>query len=212
MKFTHQVPCRCGHFFSFSTYGDQDWPSANCTACGYQASLINPLSVSVPAERLLYRSNAELEGGDFSLSIVIATIAVESFLTRLFLKLKGMDSYVITFSFPTPSQEAKWELEYPRTGGFPGPADFVSTAISGTTFDEFVANNNAAKQVISQLPDAASSSPKKYFQSELFRRRNRIVHWGYLNSTKAEAQLCQKLAVAIVSILREMDRLKYGSL
>ena len=161
---------------------------------------------------LLFRSNAELEGGDFSLSIVIATIAVESFLTRLFLKLKGMDSYATTFRLPTTSQEADWELEYPRAGGFPSPADFVSKAITGTTFDEFVANNNAATQVMSQFPDTASLSPKKYVQNELFRRRNRIVHWGYLNSTEAEARLCQELAVAIVSIFREMDRFKYGSL
>jgi hypothetical protein len=36
------------------------------------------------------------------------------------------------------------------------------------------------------------------------------VHWGYVNTSHAEAEKCFSLAVAIVSILREMDRLKYS--
>ena len=173
---------------------------------------MDPLSVNVTAERLLYRSKAELEGGDFSLSIVVGTMAVESFLTRLFLKLKGMDSYATTFNMPTPAQEEAWEHDYPRSGGFIGPADFVSKAMTGLTFDKFVAQNNVAAKIMAGFPDAANLSATKYFQNELFRRRNRIAHWGYVNSTKAEAQLCHTLAVAVISILREMDRSKYGAL
>jgi len=159
----------------------------------------------------LYRSKAELEGGDYSLSIVIATMAVESFLTRLFLKLKGMDSYATTFNLPTPTQEEAWEHEYPRKGGFIAPADFVSKKITGLTFDGFVAQNNLATNIMAGFPDAVNLSATKYFQNELFRRRNRIAHWGYVNSTKAEARQCHTLAVAIVSILREMDKSKYGA-
>jgi hypothetical protein len=159
----------------------------------------------------LYRSKAEREGGDYSLSIAIATMAVESFLTRLFLKLKGMDSYSTTFNLPTPAQEEAWEHEYPRKGGFIGPADFVSKKMTGLTFDGFVAQNNIAAKIMAGSPDAANLSATKYFQNELFRRRNRIVHWGYVNSAKADAELCHTLAVAIVSILREMDNSKYGA-
>jgi hypothetical protein len=39
--------------------------------------------------------------GTFSLSIVIGTMAVEAYLTRLFLKLKGLDNYAATFNLPT---------------------------------------------------------------------------------------------------------------
>jgi hypothetical protein len=120
-----------------------------------------------------------------------------------------MDSYATTFNLPTPAQEEAWALEYPRSGGFIGPADFVSKAITGLTFDKFVAQNNVAKEIMAGLPDATNLSATKHFQNELFRRRNRIAHWGYVNSTKEEAQLCHTLAVAIVSILREMDRSKY---
>jgi hypothetical protein len=65
---------------------------AMCANCGKSAHLLDPVSVSVTVERLLHRSKTELEGEDCSLSIVIGVMAVESYLTRLFLKLKGMDS------------------------------------------------------------------------------------------------------------------------
>jgi hypothetical protein len=37
-------------------------------------------------------------------------------------------------------------------------------------------------------------------------------HWGYVDASKEEAECCHALAVAIVSILREMDRIKYAGI
>lgn len=196
----------------FSAYGDADFGAAVCDKCGGSAHLMNPLSVSVTAERLLYRSKAELDNGDYSLTIVIAVMAIESFLTRLYLKLKGIDSYLSAFTFPTAAQEAQWEMEYPRSGGFSSPIGFVSQRLVGTTFDKFVADNAITTAIFSGLPNSAANTPTLYFQSELFNRRNRIAHWGYVNSNQAEAELCHGIAVALVSILREMDRVKYGKL
>ena len=212
MKFTQQMPCDCGGSFPFVTYGDGGWPTVVCPKCGAAAGQIDPLSVSVTAERLLYRSKAELEGGDYSLSIVIGAMAVESFLTRLFLRVKGMDSYTTTFTWPTEADEKAWEVEYPKKGGFTGPVYFVSMATTGMAFDEFVSKNVVASKIMAGFPDAANLSVKQYFQSALFHLRNRIVHWGYVNTNRAEAEQCHNLAVAIVSILREMDKLKYGAL
>jgi len=173
---------------------------------------MDPLSVSVTAERLLYRSKAELDSGDYSLSVVIAVMAIESFLTRLFLKLKGMDRYASTFSFPTLAQEEQWEKEYPRSGGFSSPIGFVSQRLVGMTFDKFVTGNAAANTIFSGLPNPSKMAPTQYFQNELFKRRNRIAHWGYVNSDQPEAELCHMIAAGLVSILREMDRTKYGNL
>jgi hypothetical protein len=177
-----------------------------------QGCFTDPLSVSVTAERLLFRSKEELDRGDHSLSIVIAVMAVESYLTRVFLKLKGMANYATTFELPTKEQEAEWEKEYPRGGGFPKPIAFVSQKLLATTFDRFVEENSTAKAIFIGLPDASNAHPTNYFQGELFNRRNRIVHWGYVNSSVADAEPCHKIAVALVSILREMDRAKYGNL
>jgi hypothetical protein len=212
MKFALIRPCECGGKYVFSTYGDAEFGLANCAKCEKSAHMMDPLSVSVIAERLLYRSEAELEIGDYSLSIVIAVMAIESFLTRLFLKLKGMDSYASTFSLPTPKQEEEWEKEYPRSGGFSSPIGFVSQRLVGTTFDKFVAGNPVANAIFSGLPNPSQTAPTQYFQDELFKRRNRIAHWGYVNSNQGEAELCHTIAVGLISLLREMDRTKYGNL
>jgi hypothetical protein len=196
----------------FSAYGDADFGAASSSKCGKPARSISPLSVSVTAERLLYRSKAELENGDYSLSAIIAVMAVESFLTRLFLKLKGMEQYAAGFNFPTPAEEAQWEKEFPRSGGFPKPADFVTQNAMCMTFDEFVKGNSDASKIFSTLSETGSAGPTQYIQGELFKRRNRIVHWGYVNSNRSDAELCHAIAVATVSILREMDRSKYGKL
>jgi len=212
VKFAHEEKCSCGGRYTFSAYGDAEFGAATCTKCGKPAFLTDPLSVSVTAERLLYRSKSELESGEYSLAIVIAVMAVESYLTRLFLKLKGMDSYAATFKLPTPAEEAQWEKEYPRSGGFAGPVGFVSQKLVATTFDKFIADNTTATTIFSRLPNASRASPTQYFQDELFKPRNRIVHWGYVNSGKADGERCHTIAVALVSILREMDRSKYGNL
>jgi len=205
MKIPIERPCECGGTYAFSSDGDADFGPATCSRCGSTAHLIDPLSVSVTGERLLYRSEADLKNGEYSLSIVVGVMAVESFLTRLFLKLKGMENFAVTFEPANSAQEAEWEKEFPKSGGFPRPADFVSERLVGITFDEFVATNKRASTIFSNIQDSAGVSPAQYFQDQLFNRRNRIAHWGYVNSSKAEAQLCHTVAVAAVSILREMD-------
>jgi uncharacterized SAM-dependent methyltransferase len=102
--------------------------------------------------------------------------------------------------------------EYPRSGGFLKPSDFVAQRFTGLTFDQFVMSNNiVAAHAFLGLPNTNKALPSRYFQDELFNRRNRIAHWGYVNSTRQEAEHSHQIAVAIVTILREMDRLKYGN-
>lgn len=85
MKFMIESECDCGGRYVFYAYGDAEFGAAVCEKCGESRHLIDPLTVSVTTERLLHRSKAELEGGDYSLAIVIAVMAIESFLTRLYL-------------------------------------------------------------------------------------------------------------------------------
>jgi len=211
MKFSHQAPCTCGDAFSFSTYGDAPWRDAVCSRCKTPSSLTDPLSASVTAERLLYRSMEEFEDGDYTLSILIGAIAVESFLTQLFLKLKRLDNFATTYAWPTPEQQRTWEKQYKRNRGFSLSVDFVSEAITEKTFDGFVGGNTTAARAIAGVLDAATMSARDFIQAELFERRNKIAHWGFVNSTKQEAQVCHTLAVATVEILREMDNSKYGA-
>ncbi len=60
----------------FLAVGEEKFRPGEYSSCGKTARLLDPLSVSVTAERLLHRSRAELENGDFSLSIVIADFGI----------------------------------------------------------------------------------------------------------------------------------------
>lgn len=168
MKFTLENPCGCGGRFVFSAFGDGEFAPTTCTDYGKPGYLFDPLSVSVTAERLLFRSKAELQGGDYSLSTVIAVMAVESYLTRLFLKFKGMASYAVTFNLPTSAEEAAWEKEYPRSGGFSGPIDFVSQHLAGMSFDKFVAGNPTASAIFPALPNPSNDSADPIFSKRTF--------------------------------------------
>jgi hypothetical protein len=76
MKFAIETACDCGGQYVFSASGDVEFGSAACSKCEKSAHLMNPLSVSLTAERLLYRSKAELESGEYRLSPVIAVMAL----------------------------------------------------------------------------------------------------------------------------------------
>jgi hypothetical protein len=102
----------------FATCGDDDFGEATCSHRGSTASLADPLSVCVTGERFLYRSNADIEGGEYSLSMIVGVMAVESFLTPVFLKLRRMESFAVTFEPPTSAQEAEWEKEFPENWWF----------------------------------------------------------------------------------------------
>jgi hypothetical protein len=213
MKFFQPMICDCGGTFPFQTYGAKSWPTVVCDTCGKAGGQFDPLSVSVIAERLLYRSRHELEAGEYTLAIVIGTMAVESFLTRLFFKVRGMDCYAGNFQWPTEEDEQAWEKEYKKTrGGFSGPADVVSAMTVGMSFDDFVQSNNAALAIAKSIEIPTATSPKDYFQRELFQVRNRIAHWGFVDASLEQAEHCHALAISIVAILRVMDKERYGKM
>ncbi len=211
MKFQYRQACQCGGQFLFTTSGDDPFSSGTCSSCGASAHLIDPLSVSVVAERLLVRSKAELDGGDYSLAILLAAISVETFLTRLFMKLRGMQFLGSHFEWPSEHDEILWESEYPRSGGFQSSANFVSKLLVNMTFDSFVSANPQAREVFDALFNPMSLALSELAQVDLFKLRNRIAHWGYVNAKEEEARRGYEIGRVIVTILREMDRVRYAS-
>ncbi len=210
MKFEIPVDCSsCGCKFLTAGYAEQKFPPATCPECGVTINIVDPLSVSVGAERLLYRSQNELQGKDFSVSIICSAIAVESFLTAAFIKWKGIENFGAVGRFPSEAETDAWEKEFPRNGGFDKkPADFVSNFLAGVDFDSFVATDPIATEVMKGFLDSVGESPKRYFQKTLFARRNRVIHWGNLSYERADAELCFKAAQAILTIFRTMDKKK----
>src|ERR1700683_4260049 len=103
MKFAVPVSCSdCGCDFKARGYGGLTFSALTCPQCGNTIHLIDPLTISIVAERLLYRSEAELENGDFTMPIICSAMGIESALTRLFLKWEEVEH-----GFPaTPASDA----------------------------------------------------------------------------------------------------------
>jgi hypothetical protein len=212
MKFILPVKCSQGHEFKLPVYDDEDFPVANCPHCEAPGYVVEQLTMSRGGDRLLHRSKAEMDAGDFTLSIICSAVAVECFLTRAFLKWKGVENIPKAGHLPTEAEESVWEKEFPRSGGFPRPADFVSKALVGMSFDDFVAKSPAAQKIMNGFPAAIGTSTRDYFQATLFEKRNRIMHWGHLNYGKADAQLCHQISLAATGILKIMDHERYSDM
>jgi len=214
MKFTVPVSCStCGCDFKTLGYVDLTFPPATCLKCGETIHLIDPLTISIVAERLLYRSKAEFEGGDFTMPIICSAMAIETALTRLFLKWREIDH-----GFPaTPTSQADrvaWEKEYRKgigRGGFANSANFVSKRLTGELFDDFVDDFAKRSKTVTLIKAGFPAVPKSYLTAahihkELFDKRNRIMHWGEVNYKKPDAQKALDAGLTAMAVLRVMDK------
>lgn len=212
MKFAIPVSCSaCGCDFKALGYGELTFPPATCPKCGQAIHIIDPLTFSIVAERLLYRSQAELDGGDFTMTIILGAIAIETALMRLFLKWKEIEhGYPATAT--TDTDRASWEQEY-RTGvgrgGFTKTANFVTKYLTGKSFDDFA---NGLVKHIKKMTIPKSHLKTAYIHKELFNKRNYIMHRGKVDYEKQDAQKAANAAIAAMTVLRAIDKKKADAL
>jgi len=220
MKFTVPVACSgCGCDFKTLGYGELTFPPATCPKCGQTIHIIDPLAISIVSERLLYRSKAELESGDFTMPIICGAMAIESALTRLFLKWREIEH-----GFPatrtTDADRKGWEAEYRKgvgRGGFANSANFVSKYFTGKSFDAFVEDFTKRSKAATRVKAGFPAVPKgqltaAYIHKELFDKRNRIMHWGAVSFGKQEAEQAFGAALTAMAVLREIDKEKADEL
>ncbi|MGH9437980.1 MAG: hypothetical protein ACRD22_08800 [Terriglobia bacterium] len=218
MKFTVSVACSsCGFKFDTPGYGEQEFPPAKCPRCLEQIHIIDPLTISIVAERLLLRGQRELDEGDFTLSIICSAMAVECALTHLFLKWKGLDHFGLTGQSSTELQRQAWERDYRKEtsgGGFEKSANFVSEFLTGKKYDE-IATDLLRRSNEEELAEIGFSHDERHvnvIHRELFMKRNRIVHWGDVSYDTNDASNGLTAARAAISVLRLMDREKYSEM
>jgi hypothetical protein len=189
------------------------FPPATCPSCGETIYLFDPLTFSIVAERLLYRSKAEFEAGDFTMPIICSAMAIETALTRLFLKWRE-----IANGFPaTPTSHgdrAAWEKEYRNgvgRGGFANSANFLSKYLTGKSFDDFVDDFTKRSKAVVLIKAGFPAVPKSHLTAahihkELFKKRNLIMHWGEVNFKKADAQKAFDAGLVAMALLRVIDK------
>jgi hypothetical protein len=219
MKFSVPVACSsCGYDFSALGHAEERFPAAVCPKCGAQIHILDPLSISVVAERLLYRSQREITEGDYTLSIICSAIAVESALTQVFLKWKRIEHLKLESRQATDDEQDTWAQEYRKRtgGGFEKSANFVSEFLCGKIFDDFVANflqrSSEIALIKAGFPLYESQLKASYIHQELFHRRNRIMHWGRVNYQQEDASLAFKAACSAFAVLKVIDTEKYQAM
>jgi hypothetical protein len=211
MKVSIPVTCSCGIEFLADGYAGKKFPVSTCPKCNTTIHIIEHLSISVVADLLLYRSKTEMEGGDYTLSIICSSMAVECALTQVFLKWRKIESRIY---LPSEDEQNAWEEELRKKGSIKKSVDFVSEFLSGMKFDDFVTDFLAKNKdhpgilIKNGFPQWASQTELDYFQKEIFDKRNRIMHWGKVDYQMEEAALCLSAAIVVVNILKLMDRLK----
>jgi hypothetical protein len=212
MRFTAKVPCqRCGTTITVETTGTDRFPDAKCTACKATIYLSDN---STPGLRMLFRSDAESQGGDFTLSVMLTAMAVEAELSFLFFKWKRIDlnmAHVNTGIQVTQAHEDAWEDEYRRQYRIVSKFDAVFQMLTGSAFDAFVASDAQCSQLMSKRHSAAAGvSPAKVVEENLFWVRNKIMHSGAVDTTKDVAEGCYAMASTLFSILATADPVKYN--
>jgi hypothetical protein len=216
MKFSIPITCStCGTVLPVTGYGEKSFPAAFCPTCRAAIFCIDPLSISIVADRLLYRSRAEIDCNDPTVSIICSAIAVETALTQVSMKWKEIDRKI---GKPTPEQREELEKEYrngtkrdkSKRSEFEKSADLVSKYLTDKLFDDFVSGfvkkNGTAALIGAESPRRENELKASYIYKKLFDKRNRIMHWGEVGFEKDDALSAFTAACDAISILKFMDQ------
>jgi hypothetical protein len=159
------------------------------------------------SQLIIGRAWEEIGKGDSTLAIVLSAMSVECEMSWLFFKWKEVD--VMPIRTPCiPAEREMWEHEWEEIRTIWKRLHELSLFMTGTDFDRFVSQKESVLfESIRHDYDPQNNymSPKKFFQEQLFDKRNRIVHSGYIDFKQEEGEMCFALASALLQILRAMN-------
>jgi hypothetical protein len=211
MRFPALVPCQCGTANEVEATGTERFPAdVKCPVCQTTTHLIDNSTVG---RRVLYRSQAELQSGDFTLSIILSAMAVECELAFMFFKWKRIDSNLAKLGHEnqlTARDSDSWEQEYREAGSITRKLDRVCHDLTNADFDTFIDQPHLTQFMQRECPESAGTSPKHFFAENLFWKRNEIVHAGKVDFAGSNAEQYLKLASSLFVIMSAMDSAKYN--
>jgi hypothetical protein len=207
MKLSITVPCHCAELLTLETSGTQLPKDRKCPKCHAALWFVQPLG-NVVGMRILGRASSELKNGDFTVVIVLSAMAVECEMSRLFFKWKGIERMRATESgMPTNADEDAWVEEWRKLFSIKRKFDRLSRLLTGDDFPAFLSRNSELlSPVRNRFPDFdICAQTNDLFQSQLFDKRNKIVHYGEIDFSQADGERCFALASTLTEILKEMD-------
>lgn len=201
MKAPISIPCSCGKQINLQISGSNLPEYAYCPKCKALIYLIAPLG-NIVTGLMMERAKQELANNDTTIAILLSAIAVEGEMAYLFFKWNGIDSEMFPVS---QTDKDKWETDWDDMRSIGKRLDELSRLLTSTDFDKFALQNKTSLFPALGGFDTATSV-KKFFQKQLFDRRNRIAHYGDIDFEKLEGEQCFSLALALLGLLRTMDK------
>ena len=160
MKFSFPVPCKCGETFSVHVTGIEFPEDAKCPTCNSTIWLVPPLG-NLVGMAILGRANAEVQGGDWTIAIVLSAMAVECDMAYLFMKWNRVE--LMATRDPNEADEEAWETEWRKILGVAPRLDKVSSLLTGKPFDLFLSQDSRLLQSLHTCCPA-SAAPERSFQ------------------------------------------------
>lgn len=198
------MKCNCGHEQTLETIGTNPFKDTRCEKCGSTLIIIDDGFASL---RMYNKALQFLRSDDYTLSIILGAAAVESELGRIYIKWRSIET-----GLPhelTDADREKFEDELRKNFKIVDRLDMVSDYLTTIKFNEFVEADASLKAfVLAAHPRAVNPSLKKFFEEQLFWKRNAIAHAGKIDSTKADAQECFNVVNTLFKILGVMDAAK----
>lgn len=151
---------------------------------------------------LLERSRHELAvERDYCMSIVIAAMAFECEMSRLFGKWKQIEAGIAG----CPFDREKCEEELRKLGAIDQKIEGVSKFLVGKGTDDFISGCPDLTDSISKdFTSIKLGSVARDFQQSLFWPRNQVLHWGDTRCSQEDAARCYRIAQLGLSILKRM--------
>lgn len=202
MKVPVSVCCEvCGQVNTFMSTATFDLPDVSCP-CGAKIFGVGdvPIGPGLLARAQYERTNAQ----DFSLAIVIAAMALDCEMSRLYVKWRRIDGLQDPTGVPDDETLEK-EIRDMR-GGAVGKLDRVAELLVDSETGQFVSE---ATTLSTWRP--AGLTKKTYvqdLQEKLFRPRNRILHFGFLAFDDAAAKCAISAAVDGIYVCSAMDHVR----
>lgn len=175
-----------------------------CEKCKSNCTGIPSLDVTIGV-LILARSYNELNAEkDNDMAIVLAAMAFECELSRLYRKWKEVEALNTG-----PFDLEKSEDELRNMGSVAEKIIKISAFVYDGGIEAFAAASDKWKKTISNdFPALHLGSLSKDFQREVFWPRNAVLHQGKTGHTNAEATSCYSIAWLGIHILKEMDKAK----
>jgi hypothetical protein len=208
MKLRIMLPCQfCDERRRVNVELMTAWWEWSCPACGEANAMLTSETLTL-GWRILEKARGEyIDSRDNSMTIVLAAMAIEAEIARLYFKWRRVDSMRFERRVPTDQ-----ELDEGYRGLGSNIADKIESVarlLFPEGIDVFAATSALAEPIKAGYPSLKIGSLATDLQQTVFWPRNRVIHAGYL-AYEAEDERSTNIASMALDLFKHMDLARRG--